>query len=89
MPPSSASLAGYFRLPTSTDGRGFPEVWSEAAGSLLDEEELIIALSRVSSLPVKMPVKVIERFLSLADDEKRIYCENFLPIGLRPFNYFT
>jgi hypothetical protein len=84
MPPSSASLAGYFRLPTSTDGKNFREIWSKAAGSLLDEEELIIAISRVSSLPVKMPAKVIERFLILPNDEKADLLRNLSPVWSSP-----
>lgn len=84
MPPSTASLTGYFRLPTSIDGKGFPEVWSEAADSLLDEEELIIAISRVSSLPVKMPAKVIERFLSLPEDEKSDLLRKLSPVWASP-----
>lgn len=84
MPPSAESLAGYFRLPTSADGRVFPEVWSEAADSLLDEEELIIAISRLSSLPVRMPAKVIERFLSLPDEEKSELLRKLSPAWISP-----
>jgi hypothetical protein len=84
MPPSADSLAGYFRLPLSEDNKDFSEIWSKAADLLINEEELPFAISRVSSLPMKMPQAVIERFLQLRSDEKADLLRRLSPAWASP-----
>jgi hypothetical protein len=84
MPPSAESLVGYFRLPISTNSKTFSEIWSDAVDSLLNDEELAIVISRVASLPVKMPEKIIERFISLSDDNKAELLRKLSPVWASP-----
>jgi hypothetical protein len=84
MPPSAERLSGFFRLPPLTNGKDFSEIWAEAAYSLINEEELPVAISRIASLPVKMPETVIERFLQLPDNEKVEFLQKLSPGWISP-----
>jgi hypothetical protein len=84
LPPSAESLAGYFRLPAFRNGEDFSEIWAESAQSLLNEEELPVAISRISSLPIKTPEAVIKRFLQLSDDEKAALLRQLSPAWASP-----
>ncbi len=84
MPLSAENLAGYFRLPLSTNGKNFSQIWSEAADSLLNEDELPVVISRIASLPIKMPQVVIKRFLQLPDDEKVELLKQLSPVWISP-----
>ncbi|HQU81687.1 MAG TPA: hypothetical protein PKY59_01090, partial [Pyrinomonadaceae bacterium] len=84
MPPSAENLAGYFRLPLCTNEKDISQIWSEAADSLLNEEELPVAISRIASLPVKMPEAVIKRFLQLPNNEKVELLKQLSPVWASP-----
>lgn len=75
MPPSAINFAGYFYLPPSIGNKTFPEIWQIAANEILKEEDVFLAISRFSILPISMPKEIIERFFQLPDEEKIILFE--------------
>ncbi|HRH43557.1 MAG TPA: hypothetical protein PKY82_18150 [Pyrinomonadaceae bacterium] len=81
LPPSAESLSGYFRLPLRIEGNNFSDIYREAAETLLKEEKLQFVISRLSSLPVSMPKKVIQNLSELTALEKLQILEN-LSYGL-------
>ena len=84
MPPSAESLTGYFRIPTSVNEKSFSEIWRDAADSLLNDEELLIVISRTASLPISMPKNIVKRFLKLSDEEKVQLLKKLSPAWVSP-----
>lgn len=70
LPPSAESFAGRFRLPLTTEGKGFSDVWRESAGILLREEDLPTAVARLAGVPVAMPEAIIDAASSLPEGER-------------------
>jgi hypothetical protein len=68
--PNFESLAGRMRLPVKLQGLSFEVVWEKSAQALLEEDELLAVLARLSSLPVIMPQPILDAVSALELKEK-------------------
>lgn len=84
MPSDAQNLAGYFRLPAFEADKNFSVLWNESAASLLAERPLGVAIAIISSLPVKMPELAIERYMSLAEEDKEALLKKLSNIQASP-----
>lgn len=71
LPPSSEGLLRHYRLSQfHADGLSFSEAWTQATSMVLAEEELGIALERLSCVPLKLPQSVTEALKALTVEKR-------------------
>lgn len=71
LPPSGEGLLRHYRLTQfHADGLPFSEAWAQATSIVLAEEELEIALERLSCIPLKLPQSVTEALKALPVEKR-------------------
>jgi hypothetical protein len=71
IPPSAKGLLQHFRLSGGVTGSiDFPELWRNAATTLLAEEGLETALGRLACMPIKIPGVIVEELRQLPTNER-------------------
>ncbi|MBE7557283.1 MAG: hypothetical protein HS126_40115 [Anaerolineales bacterium] len=87
IPPSAEGLLRHFRLsPDVESGEIFQEALATAAQTLIDEENLIMAIDRLTGLPAPLPAPLVEAFIALSPTEQRQIIKDLIKIAGSPLS---
>lgn len=87
LPPSVEGLLRHFRLsPDVKSGEAFQEALNVAARALIDEENLILTIDRLVSLPVPLPAPLVNAFIASSLAEQRQIIKRLIRIAGSPLS---
>jgi len=78
VPPAAGGMLSHFRLPTQQATEiDFPSVWNDSSKSLLIDEGLEVALSRLALVPIYISDFIIQKLTDLPLEERTSLIERF------------
>jgi hypothetical protein len=87
LPPSAEGLLRHLRLsPQVESGETFQEALATAAQTLIDEEDLVMAIDRLVSLPIPLPAPLVEAFTALPLSDQRQLIKHLIKIAGSPLS---